>query len=298
MSRLSTMISMEYRMDIKTKSFWVSTLLFPLLIIGFGVFIGYMTSESEAMQTVGESTSGADKDLTELQAFGMLVGVFLTMFVIMYGAQIFNKVKSEKCNRIVEVLISSQSGRNVMLAKVISVALIGLTQMLIWFALIGGVLVVVFLFVPVDIPWSEIFIPEMGVGLLLALLYFIGGFIFYGALFAAAGALTDRNNENQGYLSMLMMLLMASFYIGIFASDNQGVLATVCFYLPFTSSTVGAVQSVGQMTAWWQTLLSLLILYLSAFVTLSLAGKIYTSAVLLKGKKFTPKDIITFLKAQ
>ena len=297
MSGLSTMISMEYRMDIKTKSFWISTILFPLIILGFGAFIGYMTSESEAMQTVGKTT-GPDKDLSGLQAFGMLAGIFLTMFVIMYGAQIFNKVKSEKCNRIVEVLISSQSGRSVMLAKVISVALTGLTQMLVWFVLIVGGVFVFLLFVPIDIPWSEILVPGIGIGIVEAVLYFIGGFIFYGALFAAAGALTDRNNENQGYLSLLMMLLMASFYIGMFASDNQGVLASICFYLPFTSSTVGAVQSIGQIASWWQTILSLMVLYASAFITLSLAGKIYTSAVLLKGKKFSPKDILTFLKTK
>lgn len=297
MSRLSTMISMEYRMDIKTKSFWISTILLPLLIVGFGIFISYLTSESDAMKSVGETT-GPDDDLTGMQVFGMLSGIFLTMFVIMYGSQIFNKVKTEKCNRIVEVLISCQSGRNVMLAKVISVALIGITQILVWFVLLAGLITVIFLFTPVNIPWQELFTPKIAVGIVELLLYFIGGFIFYGALFAAAGALTDRNNENQGYLSLLMMLLMASFYVGIFAADNNGSLSTICFYIPLTSSTVGAVRSVAQEVSWWQTVLSLVILYVSAFVTLSLAGKIYTSAVLLKGKKFTPKDIITFLKAK
>lgn len=301
MNRLSTMISMEYRMDIKTKSFWISTILFPLLIVAFGAFVGYLSYESDAMREVGEISSPAtDDDFTGMQVYGMLVGIFLTMFVIMYGSQIFNKVKSEKCNRIVEVLISCQSGRSVMLAKVIGVALIGITQILVWVALIAGIVCVVFLFVPTsDIDFSPLFSAPVLLGAVEAVLFFIGGFVFYGALFAAAGALTDRNNENQGYLSMLMMLLMASFYVGIFAADADGsAMATVCFYLPFTSSTVGAVQSISGFADWWQTLLSLAVLYASAFIALALAGKIYTSAVLLKGKKFTPRDIITFMKSK
>lgn len=234
-----------------------------------------------------------------MQAFGMICGVFLTMFVIMYGAQIFNKVKTEKCNRIVEVLVSCVSGRSVMLAKVISVALVGLTQMLVWGLLVVGILICVAMFAPVDIDFSVLMSGEVIVGCVEALLYFVGGFVFYGALFAAAGALTDRNNENQGYLSLLMMLLMASFYIGIFATDAEGsTLATVCFYLPFTSSTVGAVQSIAGIATWWESLLSLAVLYGSAAFALGIAGKIYTSAVLLKGKKFTPRDILTFLKSK
>lgn len=300
MSKLSTMISMEYRMDIKTKSFWVSTFLVPVLIVAFGVFIGYMTAESDTMKTVSQSTSPQpSEDMTGMQAFGMICGVFLTMFVIMYGAQIFNKVKTEKCNRIVEVLVSCVSGRSVMLAKVISVALVGLTQMLVWGLLVVGILICVAMFAPVDIDFSVLMSGEVIVGCVEALLYFVGGFVFYGALFAAAGALTDRNNENQGYLSLLMMLLMVSFYIGIFATDAEGsTLATVCFYLPFTSSTVGAVQSIAGIATWWESLLSLVVLYGSAAFALSIAGKIYTSAVLLKGKKFTPRDILTFLKAK
>lgn len=300
MSKLSAMISMEYRMDIKTKSFWVSTFLVPLLIVAFGAFVGYMAAESEAMQTFSRSTSPQPSgDMTGMQAFGMISGVFLTMFVIMYGAQIFNKVKAEKCNRIVEVLVSCVSGRTVMLAKVISVALVGLTQMLVWGVMVAGILACVAMFVPLGLDLSVLMSGEVMLGCLEALVYFIGGFVFYGALFAAAGALTDRNNENQGYLSLLMMLLMASFYIGIFATDAEGsTLASVCFYLPFTSSTVGAVQSIAGIASWWESLASILVLYGSATVALGLAGKIYTSAVLLKGKKFTPRDILTFLKTK
>lgn len=295
------MISMEYKMDVKTKSFWISTIMFPVLFIGLSVFISYLGAENDAMDTFMQSTTPQhEEQLSGMQLLGMICGIFLSMFVMIYGAQIFNKVKSEKCNRIVEVLVSCVSGRSVMLAKVISVALVGLTQILIWAVLAAGVVIAVFLISPVSASnFSVLMRGDVLLGLLLALLYFIGGYIFYGGLFAAAGALTDRNNENQGYLSLFMMILMVSFYCGIYAADAKGsALAEICFYLPFTSSTVGAVQSIGGLVDWWQIVVSLLVLYVSALFIMSLAGKIYTSAILLKGKKFTPKDILVFLRAK
>ncbi len=49
MSRLKDMVSMEYRMDVKAKSFWVTTFLLPVVMVGFGLLAGFLSSESEAM---------------------------------------------------------------------------------------------------------------------------------------------------------------------------------------------------------------------------------------------------------
>lgn len=300
MSRLKDMIKMEYSMDIRTKSFWISTLLVPVFMVGFGALIGFLADDSDAMKMFSRNTAPTpDEDITGMQALGMLAGIFLIMFVMVYGSQIFNKVKTEKCNRIVEVLASCVPGRTIMLSKVISVAMTGLTQILIWLVLIIGVVVIVLTFLPVPVPIGDLFQWKVVSALIIAMLYFIGGYLFYASLFAAAGALTDRNNENQGYLSLLIMTLMVSFYIGIYATDAPGEpLAVVCLYLPFTSTSVGAVQTIGGIIPWWQTLISLLVLYGSGIFSTILAGKIYTSALLLKGKKFTPRDILVFLKAK
>ncbi len=291
---------MEYRMDVKAKSFWVTTFLLPVVMVGFGLLAGFLSSESEALVMFSKSTAPTpDKDISGMQVLGMISGIMLTMFVMMYGSQIFNKVKAEKCNRIVEVLVSCVPGRTVMLAKVISVGLVGLTQILLWLLCIVVLMVFFITVMPVDIPFEKLIQGKVIVGLCTSLLFFVGGYLFYGALFAAVGALTDRNNENQGYLSILVMVLMISFYIGIYATDSaSSPLAVVCLYLPFTSTSVGTVQSVGGLIPWWQTLVSLVILYASAFLSISVAGKIYTSALLLKGKKFTPRDIIVFFRSK
>lgn len=281
-------------MDVRTRSFWLTTILFPLLT---GLFIWFITSngDSEGMKAFA-SLTGPDidaKSMSGAQIIGLMAGVLLFMFVVMYGAQIFNKVKSEKCNRIVEVLISCVPGRAVMLSKVICVAMLGLTQMLIW--LIMGIILM--LSYGMNLPPQVLPMLAAAGGITMA--YLVGGFIFYGALFAAAGAMTDRNNENQGYLSVLMMVQMAAFYIGIFSADDPStIMAQICFYIPFTSPVVGVMQSVGGSASWWQTVLTLLVLYGSSFASLVFAGKIYTASVLLKGKKFSPADLLVFLRAK
>lgn len=298
MNQLKTIISKEYAMDIKSKSFWVSTFLVPLLLIGFGIFIGIMSEESEAMKEMSEATAPS-QDLTGMQVLAMMMGIFLTFFIMIYGAQIFNKVKSEKTNRIVEIIVACVPGRTMMLAKVISVGLVGLTQLFMWGLLLFGLLFVVYIFLPVNIPFEELFDVRVLMTFIWGILYFLGGYVFYGSLYAAVGALTDKNNENQGYVTLITFILMASFYIGIFSVDNlDSSLTLCCNYIPFTSPTIGAVSAISRGITWWEALISLLILYVTAGIFLSLAGKIYTSALLLKGKKFSPKDIITFLKSK
>ena len=161
MSRLKDMVSMEYRMDVKAKSFWVTTFLLPVVMVGFGLLAGFLSSESEAMVLFSKSTTPTpDKDISGMQVLGMISGIMLTMFVMMYGSQIFNKVKAEKCNRIVEVLVSCVPGRTVMLAKVISVGLVGLTQILLWLLCI--VVLGLYGYNPIETPAMENLSTLMG----------------------------------------------------------------------------------------------------------------------------------------
>lgn len=301
MEKLKLIITNEYLTDIRAKSFWIATLLVPILMVAFGGFGGMMMSESDSFMNLNKSiTPGPEgDDISGSQIMGMMMGIFLTIFIMMYGSQIFNKVKVEKCNRIVEVLATCVDGSTMMLAKIISVALVGITQILIWFVLliviVGGLLIVF-----ASDASLEIFAnPKLYVGLLWSVLYFIGGYIFFGSLFAAVGAMTDKNNENQEYVAVLTFLLLGSFYIGEYAVDNGGsAFARICSYVPFTSPTVGCVNAVTGSVPLWESLLSILSLYLFAAIALSLSGKIYTSSLLLRGKKFTPRDIITFLKSK
>ncbi len=301
MSQLSLIVKHEFLTDVKSKGFWIGTLVVPVIIIIFSAVFGLLAAESDTFMNATEKlgTSPDPEEMTMAKVAGMLSGMFLTFFLMIYGASIFNKVKTEKCNRIMEILSTCVEGRTMMLAKIISVGLTGLVQLLAWASFIIIGLTVVFMVFPFAIPFEILANPKFYLAFFYMIIYFVGGYVLYGSLYAACGAITDKDGENQTYMSVLTFILLGAFYIGQFAVDNgSSALATACNYIPFTSPTVGTINAVAGVSPWWQTLLSIIILYASAAVCVMLAGKLYRSSLLLKGKQFTPKDIITFLKTQ
>lgn len=300
MSQLGLIVSNEFKTDISSKSFWISTFIVPVILGLFGAFAGVMLSDSSFMSaTEALPTTPEADEMTPLKALGMMLGIFPVLFLMIYGSMIFNKVKTEKCNRIVEILATCVDGRTMMLGKIISVGLIGLLQLTLWFVIGACVVGFSLLVVGVRFPWEVFGNFDYWMALIWAIVYFIGGYIFYGSLFAAVGAMTDKNNENQSYVAVLTFVLLASFYIGEYAVDNSsGAFITACSFIPFTSSTVLTVISAAKEAPVWLSLSGLAVLYVFALLTLMISGKIYTSSLLLKGKKFAPKDIITFLKSR
>ncbi|MCM1377058.1 MAG: ABC transporter permease [Clostridium sp.] len=300
-SKLKLIVEQEYKTDITTKSFWIATFLVPLIFVAFIIFGTFMMDGSESFMTMQESLQPTPdpKGLTGLKVMGMLMGLFLVMFLMMYGSQIFNKVKVEKCNRIFEILATSVDGRTMMLAKIISVCLIGMTQLLIWSLLIVVLASMVILALQIDIPWMLLADRRIVCALFWSIAFFIGGYVFFGSLYAAVGAMTDKNNEYQEYVAVLTFLLLGSFYIGEYAVDNGSeVFVTICSFVPLTSPVVACVNAIIGTVPMWQSWVSLVVLYVFAGIALSFSGKLYTSSMLLRGKKFSPKDIITFLRAK
>lgn len=300
MNQLSLIIKREYFNDIRSKSFWISTFLFPIITLSFGIVVGLLMEDSETLRSFGELNNGgaAEKDLTGLQIMGMMMGILLVIFLMVYGTQIFQKVKNEKTNRIMEILATCVDGRTMMIGKVISVGLIGLTQLAVWgILIIGGAAIMISFFSPELIGYLGK--GSVWIGVLWGILYFIGGYMLFGSFYACIGAMTDKDNENQGYIVIITFLLMASFYISQYTIDNpNSALALWCSFIPLTSPGIGAVGSITGNLVWWQSIISLIILYASAFISISFAGKIYTSAMLLTGKTFSLKDIAIILKAK
>lgn len=300
MSQLGLIISNEYKTDISAKSFWISTILVPIIMVAFGGVAGYLMSESESVMKMQNSIIDSNPDeMTPLKAIGLMMGMFLTIFIMMYGSMIFQKVKTEKTNRIVEILATCVPGRTMMLAKIIAVGLVGFTQILLWgliiFALVAGIVTIF----SISIPWNEILTYDYAMAIVWSILYFVGGYVFFGSLFAAVGAMTDKNNENQEYVAVLTFILLISFYVGEYAVDHgSGIVVRVLSYIPFTSPTIGAVNAITQTAPLWESIISVIILFFSAWAAMAIAGKIYTSSILLKGKKFSPKDIVTFFKSK
>lgn len=301
MSKLGIIIATEVKTDISAKSFWIATFVVPVVMVVFGAFAGFMMKDADSFMaaTNGMSTGPEPDDLTPLKALAMMLGIFPVIFLMMYGAMVFNKVKTEKCNRIVEIIATCVEGRTMMLAKIIAVGIVGLIQLSLWMLLVfmfGGMILLVS---GIGIPWEYISKGTLWLALMWTFLYFIGGYVFYSALYAAVGAMTDKNNENQSYMTILTFALLASFYIGEYAVDHaSGAFAIVCSYIPFTSSTLLTVVSASREAPLWLSITGLIVLYAFALLAVSIAGKIYTTSLLLRGKKISPQDLITFIKSK
>ena len=297
MHKFLVLVNHDYKESVKSKSFWIITFIFPLLFIVFGAFIGYLSEDSSATQTVANPVAPDPDTMTDEKIAGMLFGSILTLFLMIYGAQIFTKVKNEKTSRIMEIMATAVPGRTMMLSKIVSVGLIGVTQILIWCLTVIlaaiGIVSVFGMNIPDGILYSPYFWESLGWGIL----FFTGGYLFYGSLFAGIGALTDKNNENQEYMTLVTFLLLGAFYISQFAVDHpDSQLSTWCTYIPFTSASVSVVRTVSGEMPLWESLLSLLILYAFCFLTVSFAGKLYTAGILLRGKKLSPGDMISFMR--
>lgn len=305
MNKLKLIVINEYKTAVWCKSFWIMTFVFPVVMLVFGVVMGFLMSDSTSMTSFMNSLNDStgltpeEENITTAKAVAMMVGVILTMAMMICGSQIMQLVRQEKTNRIMEFLATCVPGRTMLMAKIISVALVCLTQVFLWAACVIFFLVGIIYVFNIDIPWSYLLHPLFWKSMIWAVLYFIGGFLMFSSLFAACGALTDSNNENQQYLSILMMFVLSSMYIGMYAVDHPtSVLSMVCAYFPLTSPTVGAVNAITGEVPIWSSILSLVVLFACAYGSIVLGGKIYASSMLLKGTSLSPKTIVAFLKAK
>ena len=299
MSPLQLIIKREYLQDVMSRSFWIGTFALPILMIAFGAGVGFLSAQSDTMQDVASMGQHTPKDLNGVQLLGLMAAMFLTIFLMVYGAMIFNKVKAEKTNRIMEMIATTVTGRTMMLGKIIAVALTGLTQLLVWMLLIVVGAVVLLTAIGQPDLLAYMLDGRIWLGLLYAVFFVVGGYLLFGSMYAMVGAMTDKENENQGYIAIMTFILMACVYLASFAIDNPDTsLAVWCSFIPFTSPSLGAMAAISGTLSWWGVLLSLAILYATAWLAVTVAGKVYTSAMLLNGTKFSPRDILVFIRAK
>ena len=258
---------------------------------------------------------------------GTVAAFLIYMFIMAYGAQVMSGVVQEKVNRIVEVMISSVKPFQLMMGKIIGVALVGLTQFFMWILLTGMIIGVFSIFVGTSDPetvkqitetnammqtspmqTSEVsnsalldLIPSLqGVNIFqiifLFIIYFLGGYLLYASLFAAAGSAVDNETDTQQLTLPLTLPIFFAVYAAIYSAQNpDGPLAFWCSMIPFTSPIVMMVRLPFDVPV-WQIILSISILILSFIGTTWLAAKIYRTGILMYGKKPSWKEMWKWVK--
>ncbi|MFV0472369.1 MAG: ABC transporter permease [Paludibacteraceae bacterium] len=252
---------------------------------------------------------------------GTIAAILIYMFIMVYGAQVMSGVVQEKVNRIVEVMISSVKPFQLMMGKIVGIALVGLTQFLMWMILTFFLSSIFIFFTggshPEDIMQTTGIVgiqsntaaisSDSTAGLInilsslsgvnffqiitLFIIYFLGGYLLYASLFAAIGSAVDNETDTQQFSMPLTLPIFFAIYAAIYSAQNpDGPLAFWCSIIPFTSPIVMMVRLPFDVPV-WQIVLSITILILSFVGTVWLAGKIYRTGILMYGKKPSWKEI-------
>ena len=221
-------------------------------------------------------------------------------------------VIEEKTSRIVEVIISSVKPFQLMMGKILGVALVGLTQFALWILLtIAIASVAELLFMDTSRMTSEINSTEQSIllseisnlasGINLVqiffsfIFYFLAGYLMYSSLFAAVGSAVDAEADSQQFvLPITIPLILAFILIQPIMENPDGTLAFWMSIIPFTSPVIMMVR-LPFGVANWELALSMVVLVLSFVLTTQLAGKIYRTGILMYGKKTSYKELWKWL---
>jgi ABC-2 type transport system permease protein len=260
---------------------------------------------------------------------GMFASVLIYLFIFLYGVQVMRGVIEEKNNRIVEVIISSVKPFQLMMGKIIGIALVGLTQFVLWVVLtttISGI-VTQKLSSKMTSTTEQTTGVAVGAGasafdqskqmsgndaaqimdaintinfpLLIGtfIFYFLGGYLLYSALFAAIGSAVDNESETQQFMFPVTIPLIFSFVLSSSAVANNpdGPIAFWMSMIPLTSPIVMMVRIPFGVPV-WQLVLSMVLLILGFMGTVWIAAKIYRTGILMYGKKVTFKELYKWLR--
>jgi ABC-2 type transport system permease protein len=232
-------------------------------------------------------------------------------------------VMEEKTSRIAEVIIISVKPFQLMMGKIIGIGAVGLTQMLLWIILIFIIFFAAGTFLPSDVMQQvqdiqnnpgvmssnpgQFSSAAKGIAnltnlnwpLILGcfLFYFLGGYLFYSALFAAVGSVVNEDpQEAQSLMFPIVMPIIFAFFIMSANIDKPDSPVMVwASIIPFTSPIV-MMGRLASSPPFWQLAVSMLSLIGGFILTTWLAGKIYRTGILLYGKKPSWKEMIKWIR--
>jgi ABC-2 type transport system permease protein len=263
-------------------------------------------------------------------ALGFLGSMLIYFFIFLYGAQVMRGVIEEKTTRIVEVIISSVRPFELMMGKIIGIALVGLTQFALWLLLTFGLVYGAVKFVnttkfnpekleetmkssqptnglSAELGQNENVQPELeqlgsfteGINLPVIvgsfLAFFLGGYLLYAALFAAVGSAVDSDADTQQFmLPVTIPMILAITISQTVITNPQSSIAFWFSMFPLTSPIIMMVRIPFGVPV-WEVTLSLLLLIAGFLFTTWLSARIYRTGILMYGKKSSYKELWKWL---
>lgn len=283
-----------------------------------------------SIRTIQWNEDGTEKESSTEMAMGIayISGFAIYMFIFLFGAQVMRGVIEEKTSRIVEVIISSVKPFQLMMGKILGIAAVGLTQLLIWVLLTSAIFMVtksVMMPDSVDSAKIQNTIAQSQAGpmagdattmdpskvegifnmigsanipyiIVCFFFFFIGGYLLYAAMFAAIGAAVDNETESQQFmLPVTIPLILAIIIMMSTFQDPNSSLSFWFSMIPFTSPIIMMARIPFDVPG-WQVALSGAIL-IATFIGMTwTSGKIYRVGILMYGKKTSWKEIWKWMR--
>ena len=245
---------------------------------------------------------GANQDMRTALAF--IFGFLIYIFIFMYGSMVMRGVIEEKTNRIVEVIISSVKPFQLLIGKIIGVALVGFTQFILWVLLsvlvanIAGNTLLSDNSVGIFNSISSLLVGiNLNSLILYFLFYFIGGYLLYSSFFACIGSAVDNETDtHQMVLPITIPLILSIAMIEAIINNPDGTLAFWMSIFPLSSPIIMMVRLPFGGVESWEILLSTTVLLLSFLMTTWISSRIYRIGILMYGKKATFRELYKWIK--
>lgn len=292
------------------------------------------TNVSVSTQLVDETGKLTKTSTGVAMGLAYIGGFLMYMLVFLFGAQVMRGVIEEKTSRVIEVIVSSVKPVELMMGKIIGLALVGLTQFMIWvFLTVGAVAVVkstvlnkaglpeITQTLPQDImsqnqqvneaiesadispelaEFSKLFDSAMNQNWILILFsfvfYFITGYLLYASVFAAIGSAVDNETETQQF--MLPVTIPIIFALVVAMGTMQNPESSLSFWfsiIPLTSPIV-MMARIPFGVPYWQIALSMALMLVTFAAFVWMAAKVYRTGILMYGKKTSWKELWKWLR--
>ena len=254
---------------------------------------------------------------------GLVLGMILYMFLIIYGSMVLASVIEEKSSRVLDVLVSSVSPFQLLMGKILGVASVAITQVAIWAVLVCGIgSAVLPALMPDDIMQTVEAVQagqmttieaDIDADMLSALsfatntgklvmlfvylvLFILGGFLLYSAMFAAVGSAVDTQQDAAQLQTPIMIPIILAIFVAMAVfNDPNSSLAFWGSVIPFTSPVVMMARIPFDIPT-WQIWFSLALLYASVVGMAWVAGKVYRVGIFMHGKKPSFKELWQWIK--
>ena len=225
-------------------------------------------------------------------------------FIMMYGIRVMRSVLEEKNNRVVEILISSVKPFELMMGKILGVTGVALVQFGVWVVMIFASVMTLgssnvgMVSGVAEVQMVLLALSQINYGLILFVfvIYFLLGYLFYSAMYAAIGSAVDNETETQQFTLFAILPMMLGFYGSITIMNNpDGPMSFWLSMIPFTSP-IAMLARIPFDVPVWELVLSIVILLVSTLGMVFIASKIYRVGILMYGNKVTLKELWKWMK--